>query len=44
MKDKVKEFFRRGDISVIGYNIIKAYKEGKLKEKVGLVNILDIIF
>lgn len=43
LKDKVKEFSRRGDISAIGYNITKAYKEGKLKEKAGLVNILDTI-
>ena len=43
LKDKVKEFSRRGDISAIGYNITKAYKEGKLKEKAGLVKILDTI-
>lgn len=43
LKDKVKEFSRRGDISAIGYNIAKAYKEGKLKEKAGLVDILDSI-
>ena len=43
LKDKVKKFSRRGDISAIGDNIVKAYKEGRLKEKAGLVNILDTI-
>ena len=43
LKDKIKEFSRRGNISAIGYNIAKAYKEGKLKDKAGLVNILDTI-
>ena len=36
MKDEVKEFSRRGDISTTGFNIAKMYKEGKLKELAGL--------
>jgi len=36
LKDEVKEFSRRGDISTIGFNIAKVYKEGKLKELAGL--------
>lgn len=40
LRDKVKEFAKRGDINAIAYNIAKAYKEGKLKEKAGLMNIL----
>ena len=41
LRDKVKEFAKRGDINAIAYNIAKAYKDGKLKEKAGLMNILD---
>ena len=43
LNDKIKEFSRGGDINAIGYNIAKAYKEGKLKEKTGLINILNSI-
>ena len=41
LRDKVKEFAKRGHINAIAYNIAKAYKERKLKEKAGLMNILD---
>ena len=40
LRDKVKEFAKRGDINAIAYNIAKAYKDGKLKEKARLMNIL----
>jgi len=43
LNDKIKEFSRRGDINAIRYNIAKAYKEGKLKERTGLINILNSI-
>ena len=43
LRDTVKEFSRRGDIKAISYNVAKAFDEGKLKEKQGLVDILSTI-
>ena len=39
----MKEFPKRGDISAIAFSIVRAHKEGKLKEKAGLMNIVDTI-
>ena len=41
LRDTVKEFAKRGDKNAIAHNIAKAYKDGKLKETGGLMNILD---
>lgn len=43
LRDKMKEFAKRGDISAIAFNIVRAHKEGRLKEKAGLMNIVDTI-
>ncbi|KAJ7387394.1 hypothetical protein OS493_004388 [Desmophyllum pertusum] len=43
LKDEIKEFSKRGDIKAISYNIAKAYDEGKLKDKTGLIDILGTI-
>ena len=41
LRDRIKELSRRGDIRAIGYNISKAFDEGLLKEKTGL--LLDLL-
>ena len=41
LRDKVKEFAKRGDINAIAHNIAKAYKDGTLQQKAELMNILD---
>lgn len=39
----MKEFAKRGNVCAIAFNIVRAHKEGKLKEKAGLMNILNTI-
>lgn len=43
LKDKMTEFAKRGDVCTTAFSIAKALKEGKLKEKAGLMNNLDMI-
>lgn len=43
LRDQMKEFAKRGNVCAIAFNIVRAHKEGKLKEKAGLMNILNTI-
>lgn len=43
LHDKVRELSRRGDVNAIGFNLRKAYEDGKLKDKAGLVSILQTV-
>eukprot|EP00112_Aurelia_sp_Birch-Aquarium-sp1_P019012 Seg4620.1 transcript_id=Seg4620.1/GoldUCD/mRNA.D3Y31 product="hypothetical protein" protein_id=Seg4620.1/GoldUCD/D3Y31 len=42
LKDKVKDFAKNGKVGAIAMNIVKAYKDGKFKDKQALLSMLHV--